>query len=498
MSTDDRTPESRSWESRAHAAGAPPGRPSLLLRYGAAAALTGIAVGLRLFLPFLAGLRVPYIQFYPAVLVAAWYGGVGPGLFATALSSLATIYWFLPPAGGLAIQDPEDIATLLAFIGVGVCIAWLNGSLRRAHIEQRSALALATSRADRLDAILNTTVDAIIVIDERGTIESFNSGAEALFGYRQAEVLGRNVSMLMPSPDRERHDSYLERYRDTGRASIIGRGRQVSGRRRDGREFPLHLSVGEMWLDGERKFTGILHDLSQRVAIEQQLREQAALARLGEMAAVIAHEVKNPLAAIRGAIQVIGQRVPTSTDRSVIAEIVARIDLLDRLMKEMLLFARPPVARPVPTDIAGLVVATADLLAQDPLMRDIRVEVAGSAPPIKADAHMLQIVFQNLLLNSAQSMSGRGRIDVLVNVDGSSCHVSVSDQGPGIPPDIRERIFTPFFTTKARGSGLGLPTAKRLIEAHAGEMRVECPPDGGTTFHITLPLADGGTHSAFL
>jgi two-component system sensor kinase FixL len=463
---------------------------SLLRRYGVAAALTGLALALRLFVPFLVGLRVPYIQFYPAVLAAAWYGGVGPGLFATALSSLATIYWFLPAPGGLALQDPRDVATLLAFIGVGVCISWLNGSLRRAHVEQRSALALATSRADRLDAILRTTVDGIIVIDERGTIESFNAGAEALFGYPQSEVLGRSVSMLMPSPYREEHDGYLQRYLATGRGSIIGKGRQVSGRRRDGGEFPLHLSVGEMMLEGERKFTGIVHDLSQRIAIEQRLREQAALARLGEMAAVIAHEVKNPLAAIRGAIQVIGQRVPVPADRAVVTEIVARIDMLDRLMKELLLFARPPSARPVPTDVARLVLATADLLARDPLMRDIRVEVAGSVPPIPADASMLQIVFQNLLLNSAQSMSGGGQIDVSVHVNGDACQISVSDTGPGIPPDIRDRIFTPFFTTKARGSGLGLPTAKRLIEAHRGEMSVECPPEGGTTFHIRLPLAE--------
>ncbi len=490
MPTDDRTPEFRSWEAPAHAAGVPQRRFALLERYAFAAALTGIALGLRLFVPLLAGLRVPYIQFYPAVLVAAWYGGVGPGLFATALSSLATVYWFLPPAGGLTLQDPEDVVTLLAFIGVGVCISWLNGSLRRAHLEQHSALALATSRADRLDTILNTTVDGIIVIDERGTIESFNSGAEALFGYTQDEVLGRNVSMLMASPDHEQHDASLQRYLATGQANIIAKGRQVSGRRRDGGEIPLHLSIGEMWLDGQRKFTGIVHDLSHRIAIEQRLREQASLARLGEMAAVIAHEVKNPLAAIRGAIQVIGQRIPSGTDRAVVTEIVARIDMLDRLMKEMLIFARPPTANPVPTDIARLLVSTADLLSQDPAMRDIRIEVAGSAPPIQADAHMLQIVFQNLLLNGAQSMSGRGRIDVLVKVNGSSCHVSVSDHGPGIPADIRDRIFTPFFTTKSRGTGLGLPTAKRLIEAHAGEMTVECPPDGGTTFHIRLPLPD--------
>ena len=163
---------------------------------------------------------------------------------------------------------------------------------------------------ERWRSIIESAVDAIIVIDSHGTVEAFNPGAERLFGYRESDVVGRNVSMLMPSPYREEHDGYLSRYLVTGEAKIIGVGREVTGRRADGSLFPLHLSVGEMLLGGERKFTGILHDLSSRVRMEEQLREQAALVRLGEMAAVIAHEVKNPLAGIRGAVQVIGGRLP--------------------------------------------------------------------------------------------------------------------------------------------------------------------------------------------
>src|SRR6185503_19241076 len=171
--------------------------------------------------------------------------------------------------------------------------------------------------------------------------------------------------MLMPSPYREEHDTYLARYLATGRAKIIGTGREVTGRRKDGTTFPLHLSVGETALAGERKFTGILHDLSARVAMEEQLREQAALARLGEMAAVLAHEVKNPLAAVRGAIEVIGSRLPAGTrDATVVKEIVSRIDSLNDLMKDLLLFARPPRPNPLPVDISPLVAATAELLRE--------------------------------------------------------------------------------------------------------------------------------------
>ena len=222
-------------------------------------------------------------------------------------------------------------------------------------------------------------------------------------------MIGQNVNMLMPSPYHEEHDSYLARYLATGVRKIIGIGREVTGRRRDGTTFPLHLSVGEMTVDGERRFTGILHDLSARVRIEEQLREQAALARLGEMAAVIAHEVKNPLAGIRGAIQVIGGRLPAdSQDAAMMKEIVSRIDALNELMKDLLLFARPPQPRPTLVDVAALVRTTADLLSGDPALKGIAVEIGGSAPPILADAELLKIVFQNLLVNARRRCRAEG------------------------------------------------------------------------------------------
>ena len=306
---------------------------------------------------------------------------------------------------------------------------------------------------------------------------------------RREEVLGHNVDMLMPSPYREEHDSYLSRYLATGKAKIIGIGREVQGRRKDGSTFPLHLSVGQITVEGERKFTGILHDLSRRVQMEGKLREQAALAKLGEMAAVIAHEVKNPLAGIRGAMQVFAGRMSQDDPNTdVLKEIVSRIDSLDQMMKDLLLFARPPTPRCSETDVVPLVTTTASLLSQDPALRGVDVEVEGAAPPVSADPDMLRIVFQNLLINGAHAMHGRGSIRVAVDTIDSTCRIAFTDAGPGIPIDIREKIFTPFFTTKSRGSGLGLPTAKRLIEAHDGQITVDCPPAGGTTVVVQLPL----------
>jgi two-component system sensor kinase FixL len=343
----------------------------------------------------------------------------------------------------------------------------------------------------RWRSIIQSAVDGIVVIDQYGRVEAFNPAAERLFGYAEHEVLGQNVNLLMPSPYHEEHDTYLGRYLATGRAKIIGTGREVTGRRRDGGRFPLHLSVGEVTVEGERKFTGILHDLTGRVRLEERLREAATLAKVGEMAAVIAHEVKNPLAGIRGAIQVIGGRLPKdSKDSAVLTDIVKRIDALDSLMKDVLVFARPPQPRRTSVDVRPLVTMTADLLRQDPSVSNVQIVVEGGAPPVHADGEMLKIVFQNLLVNSAHAMQGQGRVDVAIaQVDGH-CEIAFADHGPGIPEEVRDKIFTAFFTTKSRGSGLGLATAKRLVEAHAGEIGVDCPPTGGTRVTVRLPVTE--------
>jgi PAS domain S-box-containing protein len=257
----------------------------------------------------------------------------------------------------------------------------------RVQLEER----LRASEA-RWRSIIESAVDGIIVIDAHGRIEAFNPAAERLFGYTERDVIGKNVNMLMPSPYHEEHDSYLARYLATGVPKIIGTGREVAGLRRDGSTFPVHLSVGEMTVAGERKFTGIVHDLAARVRIEARLREQTALARLGEMAAVIAHEVKNPLAGVRGAIQVIGGRLPTdSKDALMIKEIVTCIDALNELMKDLLLFARPPQPRPDVVEMGALVAATAEFLRDDPAIKNIDVRVEGSVPTLLADAELLRL-----------------------------------------------------------------------------------------------------------
>jgi two-component system sensor histidine kinase AtoS len=170
---------------------------------------------------------------------------------------------------------------------------------------------------------------------------------------------------------------------------------------------------------------------------------------------------------------------------------VARIDALSDLMKDLLLFARPPRPRVAPVDMIVLLQTVAHLVRQDPALRDLRVEVTGDAPAMSADAELLKIVVQNLLINGAQAMHGRGLIRMSVTSDDGVCQIIIADDGPGIAPEVRQKLFTPFFTTKARGTGLGLSTARRLVEAHGGTLAIECPPTGGTLATLRIPVRLG-------
>ena len=340
----------------------------------------------------------------------------------------------------------------------------------------------------RWRAVIDAAVDGIIVIDSHGGIEVFNAAAQRMFGYTEAEAVGQNVSLLMPEPDHSQHDRYLANHLATGEKKIIGIGRAVTGRRKDGQTFPLHLSVGKMTIEGEPHFTGILHDLSSRADLEDRLREATALARLGEMAAVIAHEVRNPLAAVRGAIQVIGSRMKgESGDGLIIKEIIARLDALNNLIQDLLVFARPPQPKMVAGNLRMLIAGVANLLKSDPAFEQLEVALAGDPGPLPLDPSLMTIVFQNLLINSAQAMHGRGVITVTLSTTDGWHRVEVADQGPGIPAEIRSSLFRPFKTTKARGTGLGLATAKRLVELHSGRISVACPPGGGTCVTVDLP-----------
>ena len=241
------------------------------------------------------------------------------------------------------------------------------------------------------------------------------------------------------------------------------------------------------------QYMAIRFDITERKRAEARLREQETLARLGEMAAVVAHEVKNPLAGIRGALQVIGGRMAVGApERSVIDDIQTRIDALNQMVQDLLLFARPKPPTMTPTAVTTLLSGTTSMLQQDPAWANVKIGLPDEGPTLRLDASQIQVVLFNLLLNAAQAMNGKGRIEVTVETTDAWCEIAVRDDGPGFDSVIGHKLFEPFFTTKHRGSGLGLSTAKRVVEMHHGTLTAQSGDSGGAVMRIRLPTGRTG------
>lgn len=345
---------------------------------------------------------------------------------------------------------------------------------------------LVTAEA-KMHAVVQTAADGIVTINERGIMQTVNAAALRIFGYTAQEMVGNNVSMLMPSPDREQHNGYLRNYIQTGVAGIIGKGREVMAMRKDGTRFPIYLAVSEV-KDDVRLFTGIVRDLTNEKRLQRELQEQEALATLGRMAAVVAHEVKNPLAGIAGVIQILRGRQPEgSEERQIMADVLDRIDALVETIQDMLLYARPRELKLVRTGISELLRESARLLEKDEHARGVEVQVPDTDCQVELDVGYLREALLNLYLNAAQAMHGKGLIRTELESRDGFCHVRIIDSGPGIPAEIRDKVMEPFFTTKGRGTGLGLALVKRVVERHGGKVRIDSPPGGGTVVTLVLP-----------
>ena len=267
---------------------------------------------------------------------------------------------------------------------------------------------------------------------------------------------------------------------------------ELRNRARDGSLYwvdttivPFLDEAGKPW-----QYMAIRYEITDRKRQEQRLREQAALSTIGEMAAVVAHEVRNPLAGIRSGMQMLSSLFPEAAEgRELIGDIISRVDSLNAVLTDLLAFARVREIRVSAIEVRSLIEDLVSSMRLDPAMEGIDVVTApGDGLVINADADQLRLVFTNLILNSAQAMNHRGRLTLSANVDGDrDVAITVADTGPGIPEDIRERVFEPFFSTKHKGSGLGLPTAKRIIDAHGGRLRIESSPTAGTAVRVVLP-----------
>jgi len=237
------------------------------------------------------------------------------------------------------------------------------------------------------------------------------------------------------------------------------------------------------------QYIAIRSDISARKQAEEQLTQQAALARVGQMAAVVAHEVRNPLAGIKGAIQILmSRRPPGDTELPVMHDIVDRIDSLSELINDLMLYARPRAPRMGHVELRSLVGDAVTMVRRDPAGHTIDITIEGEDVAAAADDEMIRATILNLVLNAAQAMAGRGHIHLTLGKSDECATIEVRDNGPGIPPDIRDRVFDPFFTTKARGGGLGLPIARRTAELHGGSLTLTCPDTGGTVATLRLPM----------
>jgi PAS domain S-box-containing protein len=327
----------------------------------------------------------------------------------------------------------------------------------------------------------------VATTDRKGFITYANDKFCEISKYSRDELLGQDHRIVNSGYHPKDFMRQLWRTITSGR---IWRG-EIRNRAKDGTFYWVDTTIVPFLDSSGRPFqyVAIRSDITERKRAQEALVEQASLARMGEMAAVVAHEVKNPLAGIAGAMQIIVESFPAgSIEREMIGQMLARIDSLNRMIEDMLVFARPRPLRQAPLDLVPLLEDTKALLNEDPEHREVEVDLPDSAPRLEADPEQIHAVFLNLFINAAQAMGGSGRIRVSVHSNDGWCRVVVSDTGPGIPEDIRTKIFEPFFTTKHRGTGLGLAIARRVVIAHGGHLDIECPEQGGTNVVVTLPL----------
>ena len=378
-----------------------------------------------------------------------------------------------------------------------------NVRLRNA---KRPAVTTHTSR--ELRALLDAAVDGIIVIDHLGIIRSFNRAAERLFGFASDEVLGKNVSILMTGEDEKAHDNFLARYVETRVPHIIGRGRDVTARRKDGTVFAAHLSVGAVAGEEPPRFVGFVHDVthSRRMEAEShQLQDRlthvSRLATVGEMASGIAHELNQPLAAMatyaHACDRLLALPDPDIEEvRSALKLIADQAVRAGDIIRRMRALARSEESARSPVNVNTLIEELTTLITSDAKTHGVvyRQVLASNLPPVSANGAQIQQVVVNLVRNALEALSpgraagGRGEVVVATRLmPDERVEISVSDNGPGVSESLGDRIFDPFCTTKATGTGLGLAISRTIIEAHEGRLEYEPNLPAGARFTLRLP-----------
>lgn len=358
----------------------------------------------------------------------------------------------------------------------------------------------------RLQAIVDNAVDSIVVIDEKGRIASANPATFTLFGYSEAEMVGRNVAMLMPPSDAGTHDQYIDRYRTTGQRRIIGVGRQVMGLRKNGTTFPLDLSIAEWFdTDGRRHFTGIMRDVTAQQEAEGKLRRAhdtllsvSRLSAAGAMASTLAHELNQPLTAssnlLRSARRLLERGQDMGKVPGLLAEASAEVLRAGSIIRRMREYTVNGELDPAPHRLADLAQTALTMVQRRAETRSVDIEwqLDPAVDKVMADPIQIEQVIANLLRNAVEAMEDgtERRIVIETEAEGDQAALHVHDSGHGIAPEQMDRLFQPFATTKDSGTGLGLAICRTIVEAHGGQIHANNRLGGrGATFTITLPVA---------
>ena len=356
------------------------------------------------------------------------------------------------------------------------------------------AAASSPALAAHTRAILDSAVDAIVTIDERGIVHSINPAGEQMFGYAAAEVVGHNVKLLMPEPYASEHDAYLQRYLSTGEKRIIGIGRESEGLRKSGQRFPIDLAISEIDLGEERLFTGIVRDLTERKEAERQVKQAERLAMIGQTVSTLAHESRNYLQRIHIALDSAQLRVGEDGALAELLGDVARAtDGLNSLLDEVRSYAAPIHVELREAELAGVWREAWGMLAPQRAGRQCRLveEIGDSYPAVRIDRFRLVQAFRNFFENSLAAC--RDPVEATIAVrpttlgEKEAIEIEMAANGPGLTIGQRRRVFEPFFTTKARGTGLGMAIAMRVVEAHGGRLSVLDDGRPGARFRIVLP-----------
>ena len=432
------------------------------------------------------------------------YGIEGLVKAATAMASVFTagMLWPLLPEL-LTITSPFELRRVRAALEEEEMKG--RGAERMLAQFQETQRALRESMA-RLTAVVETAVDGFILIDSRGRILLFNPACERLFGYRADEVFQENVKLLMPRTYSLHHDDYLRNFLQSGERKIIGIGREVVGRRKDGSTFPMDLSVGEAKQDGESIFVGIIHDLTERKLTERQLQQAQKMEMVGQLSGGIAHDFNNLLTVIVGNAEHLSEQLKSRLDLRQLADDICQAgERGAELARRLLAFSRRQLLRPRAIDCHELIASTCKLLKRT-LRENIEVTTAFNADAIFAfaDSGQLESAVLNLALNAQDAMAAGGRLTISTGIaslddndqgvhpdieSGEYAMIAVTDNGEGMAPDVAARAFEPFFTTKevGKGSGLGLSMVYGFVKQSNGHVSIYSEPGLGTTVRIYLP-----------